>query len=343
MGNEDVAEEAIKKAMLALPGEPLPQLLTAQLLQRQGKHADAQVQVRALLTHSTTAELATRRLIEQHISRNEWQQAITLAEEARKTAPRDRWLVLTLIDLYAREGKTTPMLALSEGWQWQSPLTKEERNRMSALAYYLAARAETNPHIKEKDLRHAVGYAPDFLPAVIEYAYVLLAENAPRRARKWLLSAWNDTRSPLLIAPILDAVKAASPRLQQRLLRPFLHGQLSATHHLLVARHALATDDAVAARKALEAVLALEENKEAATLMAEFERKLRNDEAATMWLTRAVEAPVSTSWICMKCGTAHAHWHAHCTNCHSFDTLRYERPEARITSVDITTVEASGL
>jgi uncharacterized membrane-anchored protein len=75
MGNEDVAEEAIGKALLALPGEPLPQLLSAQLLQRQGKHADAQVKFKALMDHSATSELATRRLIEQHVSREEWGEA----------------------------------------------------------------------------------------------------------------------------------------------------------------------------------------------------------------------------------------------------------------------------
>ncbi len=335
MGNEALAEEAIKKAMLALPGEPLPQLLTAQLLQRQGKQADAQVQFKALLTHKSTTELATRRLIEQHISRSEWQQAITLIEEARKTTPRDRWLVLTLIDLYAREKKSTPMLALTEGWQWQSPLSKDERNRMSALGYYLAAQGETNVHLKERDLRHAVGYAPDFLPAIIDYAYVLLAENSERRARKWLLSAWESTHSPLLIAPILDALKPASPRMQARLLRSFLRGEQTAIHHLLHARHAIAVGNAATARTELEASLALEETKEAALLMADLERKLRNDEASHHWLSRAANAPAPASWICMHCGTEHSAWQAHCNHCHSFDTLRFERPQMRISNAEL--------
>ena len=336
MGNEEVAEEAINKAMLALPGEALPQLLTAQLLQRQGKHADAQAQFRALLSHSATAELATRRLIEQHIAHSEWREAIKLAEESRKTAPRDRWLVLTLIDLYAREKQTAPMLALTEGWQWQSPLTKDERNRYAALAYYLKASKEQNPHIKEKDLRHAVGYAPEFLPAIIDYAYVLLAENAPRRARKWLLAAWKNANSSLLIPPILAALSGASPRVQQRLLQPFLRGNFTINHQLLIARHALSLNDAKQARLALEAALAVEENKEAATLLAELERKLRNDEKATALLNRAVESPPGPGWICQPCGTTHQHWQSHCTSCEHFDTLRYERPEARLTTMEMT-------
>ena len=48
MGEDDAAHDALKKASLALPDAPLPQLLTAQLLQRQGKHEDAQVYLRAL-------------------------------------------------------------------------------------------------------------------------------------------------------------------------------------------------------------------------------------------------------------------------------------------------------
>ena len=334
MGNESAAEEALKKAIAALPGEPLPQLLNAQLLQRQGNHADAQLQFRALMSHSATAELATRRIIEQHVSHGEWNEAIRLAEDARKATPRDRWLALILIDLYAREEKTTDMLALTEGWQWQSPLTKEERNRYAALAYYIGAKDETNPHIKEKDLRHAVGYAPEFLPATVDYAYLLLTEEAPRRARKWLLSSWKSKPSTLLITPILAALKEGSPRMQERLLKPFLRGKLQVEHHLLAARHALDMAEPAQARKALDAALQLEESKEAMTLMAELERKLRNDEAANGWLARAVSAPQGQSWICQSCGASHAEWHSHCMGCQSFDTLRFEKPEARITSVE---------
>ncbi len=330
MGNEDVAEEAIAKALLALPGEPLPQLLSAQLLQRQGKHADAHVQFKALMDHSATAELATRRLIEQHVSREEWREATRLAEEARKASPQDRWLVLSLIDFYARDKQTAPMLALTEGWQWKSPLSKEERHRYSALAYYLAAKAETNPRLKQKNLRHAVGYAPDFMPAVIDYAYVLLAEDSPRSARKWLLSAWRTGVSPLLIAPILAALKSEPSRTQLRMLKPFMRGELTATHHLLTARHAIANGELTTARKALDEALELEESKEVATLIADTERKMRNDDSANSWLNRALQAPQGATWVCMSCGTQHDEWQIHCSHCQGFDTLRHERPHSRM-------------
>lgn len=328
MGNEAEAEAAIRKAVLALPGEPLPQLLSAQLLQRQGKHADAHVQFKALMDHSATAELATRRLIEQHVSRREWREAMRLAQEARAKTPRDRWLALTLIDFYARERQTSDMLALTEGWQWQSPLSKEERHRYSALCYYLAARNEANPRTKEKNLRHAVGYAPDFLPAMVDYAYLLLAEESPRRARKWLLSAWKQSPSPLLIEPLLESIKRESPRAQARLLRSFVKGD-AAAHHLLAARHALLAGEPNAAKAALEDVMLIEENKEAASLMADIERKLRNDSSAEGWMRRAVDAPPNPSWVCVSCGHSHKEWDAHCSQCDGFDTLRFERPAVR--------------
>ena len=335
MGEDTIAEEALKKALVALPGEPLPQLLTAQLLQRQGKHADAQVQFRALMNHTLTAELATRRLIEQHVERQEWIEAAKLAEEARNRSPRDRWLVLTLIDLYARAGDTGGMLALTEGWQWQSPLAKDERNRYAGLAYYLAAQAATNPRKKEQFLRHAVGYAPAFLPAVSAYAYVMIAQGSPRSARKWLLSAWKANPATVLIAPILASFAHLSPRVQGRLLRPFMRGNQTVAHHLLAARQAMMVDAYAQARTALEEALTLEENKEAILLMAEVERELRSDEAANSWLARAVQAPAGPSWICADCGAAHAEWQSHCAHCTHFDSLRFERPEARITSVEL--------
>lgn len=337
MGDEAAAQEALKKASLALPNDPLPQLLTAQLLQRQGKHEDARAQFRALMDHASTAPLATRRLIEQHVAAREWTEATKLAEEARKTAPKDRWLVLILLDLYARDGNSTAMLALTEGWGWQSPLAKEERHRYAALAHYLAAMRERDDHKKEQSLRHAVGYAPDFMPAVIEFAHTLQAEGQTRRARKWLRAAWEAAPSLLLIQPILSTIAEESPRAQARLLKPFLRGEQKVPHHLLAAHQAFEAEDFEAAKESVEAALALEETKAACALMAQIEKELRGTEAENGWLARAVDAPASEAWVCDHCGTQHVVWASHCSQCHHFDSLRYTRPEARITSVELAT------
>lgn len=336
MGDEETAHTALKKATLALPNDPLPQLLTAQLLQRQGKHEDARLQFRQLIQHKETAALATRRLIEQHVTAREWLEATKLTEEARLEAPKDRWLILTLIDLYARDGNSTAMLTLTEGWQWQSPLTKEERHRYAAIAHYLAAVKQPDAHKKGQHLRHAVGYAPDFLPAIIDFADVLLAEGQTRRARKWLRAAWEEAPSPLLIDPILATIGEESPRAQLRLLKPFMRVNPTAAHHLLAAQQAFDVGDNERAKEMTEASLALVESKEACSLMAEIEKKLHGVDAANVWLARAVDAPVSETWVCDHCGALHDAWRAHCTSCAHFDSLRYSRPEARITSVELT-------
>lgn len=338
MGDEETAHTALKKASAALPDDPLPQLLTAQLLQRQGRHEDARAQFRALMHHETTAALATRRLIEQHVAAHEWHEATKLAEEARAEAPKDRWLVLTLIDLYARSHDTTSMLALTEGWQWQSPLTKEERHRFAALAHYLAAVKQPDAHKKGQSLRHAVGYAPEFLPAIIDYADVLQAEGETRRARKWLRAAWEEKPSLLLIDPILATIAEESPRAQLRYLRSFMRNAPSVAHHMLAAQQAFDVGELERAKEQVEASLAIAETKDACSLMAEIEKKLRGGDAANGWLARALDAPSSETWVCNDCGTLHAEWRAHCNSCQHFDSLRYEHPEARITSVELANV-----
>lgn len=335
MGDEESAHTALKKASLALPHDPLPQLLTAQLLQRQGKHEDARAQFRALMHHEMTAPLATRRLIEQHVANREWLEATRLTEEARKEAPKDRWLLLTLLDLYARDYNTTEMLALTEGWQWQSPLAKEERHRYAAIAHYLAAVKQPDAHKKEQSLRHAVGYAPDFLPAIIDFADVLMAQEEKRRARKWLRAAWEKTPNYLLIEPILSTIEEESPRAQQRLLKPFMTSGATAMHQLLAAKQAFNAQEFERAKEATEKSLALGETKEACSLMSEIEKHLRGVDAANGWLARAVDAPASETWVCDHCGTEHEQWHSHCVHCQHFDSLRYARPEARITSVEL--------
>ncbi len=335
LGHEGAAEAALKKARQLLPGEPLPQLLTAQLLQRQGKHDAARGHFRALLAHESTAQLATQRLIEQHLARREWAEAAALAEEARRDAPSDRWLALTLIDLYTRLGASAPIKALTEGWHWHSPLSREERHRYAALAYFMAAREESTPRGRITALRHAYGYAPAFLPAAIAYAEQLLADSQPKAARKVLLHAWEVQPASLLIAPIIAAMGNATPRQQERLLRPFIKTGSGATHALLEAYQALEAGDYPRARTRAEAALAQEESKQACAIIAEVEKHLHGPEAAAVWLARAMDAPAGAAWICHRCGTAHALWQAHCQGCDAFDTLQFERPEARITSVEL--------
>lgn len=334
LGDESAAETALKKARVTLPGEPLPQLLTAQLLQRQGKQDAARGHFRALLAHPSTAVLATHRLIEQHLTRREWSEAITQAEEARKDAPRDRWLALTLIDLYARTGYSGKIKALTEGWHWQSPLSRDERHRYAAIGYLLVAQEDATPRATLNSLRHAYNYAPDMLPVAIAYADLLSGSGDAKRARKVLRHAWDKTHATALIQPILNAMGGTTPRQQARLIRPFLKGD-TAAHHLLAAQHAFELGQYAQTKREAELALALEESKQACALMAEAEKQLSGPEAATVWMARAMDAPRGASWICHRCGTIHAAWQAHCSGCDAFDTLSFERPEARITSVDI--------
>lgn len=337
MGDEKAASIALKKATAALPNEPLPKLLTAQLLQRQGNHDGARTQLRALLNHASTALLASKRLIEQHVARKEWEAAIALAEQLHADAPREQWLVITLIDLYARMGNTRRMLDLSEGFQWQSPLSKEERSHYAARAYYLQSPAAENERAKRHALRHAVGYDPAFLPAVIDYANLLCDAGEQRQARKWLLGAWLAQPKIILIRPILRTLDDTRERAQARLLKPFLAGNEQASHFLLKAEQAMLAGEAEGAVEALEASLALEETRAACLRMAEVEKQLHGDEAANRWLARAMRAPEDEGWVCDACGHVHDGWQMHCEHCGAFDTIRFAHPEERITSMELAT------
>lgn len=337
LGDEKHAEASLKKALALLPNEPLPKLLSAQLLQRQGKQDAARTELRALLKHESTAMLASKRLIEQHVEQQEWDAAIALAEQIYADTPQERWVVLTLLDLYARQNNTRAMLALSEGFQWKSPLTKEERNHFAALAYYMQSLSADNDRIERHALRHAVGFAPDFLPAIVDYAHLLVSNGEARQARKWLLTAWLSQPRAVLIDPILRSLEDASPNAQSRLLKPFLNHGDSHEHALLRAAHALSLSDAATAESALEEALLLHESREACLQMAEAEKLLRGEEAANRWLARAMRAPASEAWICQHCGTAHDEWQMHCRGCSAFDMLEFMRPEARVTSVEVAT------
>ena len=337
LGDEAAAHVALGKALAALPGEPLPQLLSAQLLQRQGRHEEARHHLRALMRHEITAPLATRRLIEQHVARQEFLAATNLAEQARADAPKDRWLVLTLLDLYARARNVPAMLALTEGWHWQSPLSRDERHHYAALAYYLSAEGEADAHKKAQALSHATGYASEFLPATLAFAQLLIAEGNAGKARKWLRAAWNEDANLLLVAPILAALKPETPRAQLRYLKSFTQGEPNLAKLLLAARQALQVGEPERAKPLASQAVAMEECREACALMADIEKELNGSIGANPWLARAMHAPQAAAWVCGDCGTLHEQWQPHCSQCQHFDRIHFERPEARITSVELAT------
>lgn len=334
LGDEKTAKVSLKKAAEFLPGEPLPQLLTAQLLQRQGQHEAARQELRALMKHEATAHLASRRLIEQHLEDKEWGQALGLAEQLREEESNDRWLTLALIDLYSRQQDYTHILSLTEGWKFKSPLSKEERHRYAAIAYLLMARAKEDTRTKLTALRHATGYAPDFLPAVTAYAELLIAQGDIRQARKLLRQAWLTQPDTSLIAPILATLQPEPLRTQTRLLNAFLRDEHLSLQYQLEAAHALKTNRPDEAEAALEKALALEETKDLFARMADVQRQLHGEAAANKYLARAMDAPAGIGWICQRCGGGHTSWQLHCGHCDAFDTLRHEQPEARITSIE---------
>lgn len=323
MGDEKAAAEAIRKALSLLPDEPLPRLMQAQLLQRQGQQAAAEQEFRALLSHKATAELATRRMIEQHASRGEWQAARATAEEALAAHPQDRWLTLSLLDLSARMGDYKRMLALSEGWQWQSPLSKEERHRQAALAYYLQSQQTKANHVRLQALRHAVGYAPEFLPATLAYAEALQAHESPRRARKFLLECWRRAPLTALIEPILETMaQETAPAARARLLRPFIKSPSQAAEYILSARLSLAAGDLAAARAALSAADRLDERAQglhAHVLLAQAEGRTA---AAEDYRLRRERAAANAEYRCTDCLHPHPLWQPHCAQCGHYDTLR---------------------
>lgn len=339
LGDEQAAAKALKKAMAALPNEPLPQLLNAQLLQRQGHHDQARGLLRGLLKHEATAQLATQTLIEQHKQRREWSEAITLAETAYKDTPRDRRAVLTLIDLYAHRGDTARMLELTEGMQFRSPLTRHERHRVSAIAHYLAAQAEEDSSRQLRHAQQAANYAPDFLPAVLAYVNQLETAEQHRRARKILRNAWREHPSSLLIAPILHHLEKTPAAKQSRLLRLFSTEPKRAAEYLLNARHALNRGQVEEAKPLLESALTLEESKQACLMMAEVEQELNGTQGANVWRARAMDAPAGERWVCGHCGHSQDSWQPHCAQCDSFDSLALQsKATTPLTSVAVPDV-----
>ena len=96
---------------------------------------------------------------------------------------------------------------------------------------------------------------------------------------------------------------------------------------LILAEIALKAELWVEVRKNLDELLPDKLTAHGCRLMAQLERRERNDEVESRrWLEKSVTAPVDLSWTCDSCGATGDEWSALCGNCNAFDHLVWKTP-----------------
>jgi HemY protein len=287
-GDAPTAGKQARRAAALLDNRPLTMLLSAQAAQLQGDDRAAADFFGTLRTMEGTQFLGLRGLLNQAMKREDWAQALSLAEEAHRLNPKSEWVVSTLFELQKRLGR----------WR-DAEATLDEAVKLKLIpeghvarerAEIVAGQSEIGGGAERLRLAAKAFKAdPSYTPAAVRYVELLLAEADFSRAASTIERAWEHDPEPELAELYrrarrcddarkkLDAAKRLAKRNPENL-----------ESRLVIAAAALEARAWSEARAALAPVAGADAVPRVCRLMAELEEGEHGDlAAARTWLMRA--------------------------------------------------------
>ena len=292
-GDAEAARRQARRAQTLLDGQPLTMLLSAQAAQLQGDEPSASRFFAAMRERGETEFLGVRGLLAQAIRREDYDEALRLADRAYRINPKSEWAVATLYDLQKRTGHWTEAQAMLQRDTARQVVGQDELSR--ERADLLLRQSEEQPADTALTLaKRAYDSDPAYPPATVRYARLLIGAGRHHRAARSIERTWARNPDPELAALYAEAQQAHDAMTKVKAAK-----QLAATNpdhlesRIAVAMAALEARLWGVARSNLEAITGDDAPPRICRLMAELEEAEHGDLArARQWLMRATgDAP----------------------------------------------------
>ncbi|HEV7158617.1 MAG TPA: heme biosynthesis HemY N-terminal domain-containing protein [Caulobacteraceae bacterium] len=291
---------AQRASELATETPQLVRLLAAQAAEAASDHTAAEAAYRTMLGFPEMRLAAYRGLMTTAQAAGDRSAALANAEAAYalpRTAP---WAWRALLQSRVDEGDWAGALALAEGARERkivSPLIAE-RTR-AALQTALAAGLEASGRIGEaaEAAQSAAKSKPDFTPAPVVAARLLVAEGRANRAAPILEAAWAARRHPAIWLAWRDLKTDETPKERAARLATLAEMTPDAPEAAVVrVEQALIAGDAEAARRNAEAVSTEPVTQRIAGLMARVANARGDRDEARAWIARGAAAGNEPEW-----------------------------------------------
>ena len=323
----------------------LTNLVNAQAAELSGNRLRAEEYYKQMLGDDATRVIGVRGLMKQKLEDGDTDTALKLAEKALELRPKHGETISTLLNLQIGQedwpGVRKTLLASVRA----KNLPKAVAKRREAVVALEDARRKLESEDKAgaaKAAAEANRLSPALIPAAVMAATFESDKGHRRKAESILRKAWSANPHPDLAAAFaaIHPDETPSERLKrfQQLLK--LNPSFEETR-LLKAELLLAADDLAGARDALGSLAEDEPTVRSLALMGAIAKHEGSSEQVVRgWLTRALEAPGGSRWICENCSHVHMSWVAVCENCKAFDSLSWKTPKAGSESRKATPVLA---
>ena len=313
-GDLNAARNYHRQAERHLPDNGSLLLLQAQTAQLEGKEEIAHLKFRQMLDRRDAEFVGLRGLLAQAMKTGDFAEGLTLARRAYRRSPTTPWVLTTLFELLARDGKWDEALPLVDQMQAQGLLNPAQAKHKKSVLYHMLAsglRDQDRAADALTQARRAGKADPGFAPGVALAGELALQAGRRRLALQILEEGWKAAPHPDIakVYATVDPGESASQR-QKRIdtrLAP-----LNRTHPetlVLQGEVAMQAGDWDSARGRLEAALDAQPTARVYRLLAELERQSRGDTVkAQGWLARATDAEPDRTWVCDDTGEILAAW-----------------------------------
>lgn len=299
-GDPSRARSLAREAQNRLPGNSAARLLEARADLALGDMPAAREHYRSLIAHEKTAIAALTGLYDQARTQNRPEAALTFARKALTLAPSSSWAAEAVFDDLTRRGQWAEAVAMVNNEVAGNREARARKRRRQAVIETARAReAETSAPLSALDhALTALKLLPDFVPAALIAARILINRGENRRAMSLLRRIWRSTGHPDIAALYAHAQPGASAVDRLKRLGEII--EIPAAHRaaaMAMARGAIDAYDWPKARLALEPFAGADATQGVASLMAEIEEGQSGDQGkAREWLARAVRAPRDPAW-----------------------------------------------
>ena len=358
-GDPHEAQRCSRRADALLADPPLTLLLSAQAAQLGGDETAAKKFFTAMLDRPEMEFLGLRGLLNQALRAGDRGTALRLTQRAATLRPDTTWVVESLFELEAREGRWDAALeTLAQAVKRRIIPRERARHHRGVILYELSLAAlASGDRARGRSLAaQAQSLTPDLAAPAAHHARVLLQDRRSGPAARAIESAWRTIPHPDL-AQVYAAIHDGAPPLGR--LKSF--ERLAARNpearetHIAVAEAALDAQLWGEARRHLDQALSAPAAPVIARLPnpAAFTSTPDPDEDTSLasptprlcvmmarleeaehgvglgsreWLDRAVTAMPDPRYVCANCGGESLEWRSLCPHCGGFDTLAWRTP-----------------
>jgi HemY protein len=318
------------KAKKLLNNDKLSLLINAQITKKSGDSKLALASYKKLLGQKDTRQVALSGIVSEKIKLGEFKVALELSKKNVELYPKNIGNINTLFNLQLQEKEWKGAVKTLQRKKTIEKIPRDSFLQQEAILIFEDAQEKFEAGFSQEALvgtLAAVRQHPSFVAAL---CFLTKLENNlgnKRRIEKILQKAWALFPHPDIAKSYASLVEEESPEKRLKRFEPLIKINESDPQTIILkAELYLTMEDFSKAKELISALANNDPDNYILALMAAVERASGGTEKSVReWLTKAVYAPKSPTWICNECGFQ-SEWNSICQSCDCFDSMRWARP-----------------